>query len=135
MGLFGESKSSPTKASPLEAPPANQEEEQKRSGNFFSNRFGLGKAQPDVEEEEGTSYSAMKDTKDETSNEQKKNMNKEQTQSSKTDEEETASVSSINIESASKATAFKTMVSSVLPKVEPLPWTTFFCLSVWCAIP
>lgn len=26
-------------------------------------------------------------------------------------------------------------MSSVLPKVEPLPWGTFFALSSWCAIP
>lgn len=34
-----------------------------------------------------------------------------------------------------KRKVISTMVSSVLPKVEPLPWGTFFCLSVWCAVP
>ena len=27
------------------------------------------------------------------------------------------------------------IVSTVLPKVEPLPWSTFFCLSIWCTVP
>lgn len=27
------------------------------------------------------------------------------------------------------------IVSTVLPKVEPLPWPTFFCLSIWCTVP
>ena len=33
------------------------------------------------------------------------------------------------------AKSIKRVVSSVLPKVEILPWTTFFCLSLWCTIP
>jgi len=36
---------------------------------------------------------------------------------------------------ATKGSTLSAMVSSVLPKVEPLPWATFFCLSIWCAIP
>ena len=27
------------------------------------------------------------------------------------------------------------LVSSVFPKIEPLPWPTFFCLSLWCTVP
>eukprot|EP00584_Thalassiosira_punctigera_P000831 CAMPEP_0172533624 /NCGR_PEP_ID=MMETSP1067-20121228/6258_1 /TAXON_ID=265564 ORGANISM="Thalassiosira punctigera, Strain Tpunct2005C2" /NCGR_SAMPLE_ID=MMETSP1067 /ASSEMBLY_ACC=CAM_ASM_000444 /LENGTH=844 /DNA_ID=CAMNT_0013318287 /DNA_START=162 /DNA_END=2696 /DNA_ORIENTATION=- len=47
------------------------------------------------------------------------------------DDEETASIASFS----TKGSALKSMVKSVLPKIEPLPWTTFFCLSIWCAIP
>mmetsp|Transcript_12178 Transcript_12178/g.26281 ORF Transcript_12178/g.26281 Transcript_12178/m.26281 type:complete len:890 (+) Transcript_12178:181-2850(+) len=36
---------------------------------------------------------------------------------------------------SSKSDTLKKMVQKVLPKVEPLPWSTFFCLSMWCAIP
>ena len=38
-------------------------------------------------------------------------------------------------EKLSKAKSFKRVVGTVLPKVEPLPWATFLCLSVWCTIP
>lgn len=44
-------------------------------------------------------------------------------------------VSSNKVTRLSKVKHFKRAVSSVLPKVEPLPWTTFFCLSFWCTIP
>jgi hypothetical protein len=37
--------------------------------------------------------------------------------------------------SSTKAKTIKRVVSSILPHVEPLQWTTFFCLSVWCSIP
>lgn len=48
--------------------------------------------------------------------------------------------SSFDVESASVASKgsalnLKNMINSVLPKIEPLPWTTHLCLSVWCAIP
>lgn len=33
------------------------------------------------------------------------------------------------------AEPFLRIVSTVLPKVEPLPWSTFFCLSIWCTVP
>jgi len=35
----------------------------------------------------------------------------------------------------SPAKSIKKVVNSVLPHVEPLHWTTFFCLSGWCTIP
>ena len=35
----------------------------------------------------------------------------------------------------SPAKSIKKVVSSVLPHVEPLHWTTFVCLSGWCTIP
>ena len=37
--------------------------------------------------------------------------------------------------SSTKAKTIKRVVSSILPHVEPLKWTTFVCLSVWCSIP
>jgi hypothetical protein len=37
--------------------------------------------------------------------------------------------------SSTKAKTIKRVVSSILPHIEPLQWTTFFCLSVWCSIP
>mmetsp|Transcript_28484 Transcript_28484/g.59366 ORF Transcript_28484/g.59366 Transcript_28484/m.59366 type:complete len:918 (-) Transcript_28484:195-2948(-) len=43
--------------------------------------------------------------------------------------------SNVTLQVGSEVAALKNMVESVLPKVEPLPWPTFFCLSVWCAIP
>ena len=36
---------------------------------------------------------------------------------------------------SSTHSTIRKMVSSVLPKVEPLPVKTFVCLAVWCAIP
>ena len=58
----------------------------------------------------------------------------QQTQVAPTSHEEDE-VSSNKVKRSSKAKYFKRAVSSVLPKVEPLPWTTFFCLSFWCTIP
>jgi len=37
--------------------------------------------------------------------------------------------------SSTKAKTIKRVVSSILPHVEPLKWTTCVCLSVWCSIP
>ena len=37
--------------------------------------------------------------------------------------------------SSTKAKTVKRVVSSILPHVEPLKWTTFVCLSFWCSIP
>jgi len=58
----------------------------------------------------------------------------EQTQVAPTAHEDDE-VSSNKVKRLSKVKHFKRAVSSVLPKVEPLPWTTFFCLSFWCTIP
>eukprot|EP00571_Detonula_confervacea_P007225 CAMPEP_0172327990 /NCGR_PEP_ID=MMETSP1058-20130122/60117_1 /TAXON_ID=83371 /ORGANISM="Detonula confervacea, Strain CCMP 353" /LENGTH=905 /DNA_ID=CAMNT_0013045083 /DNA_START=218 /DNA_END=2935 /DNA_ORIENTATION=- len=138
MNLFGQSKSSPTKVNPPEATSASQEEEEKkRSGNILTSRFGMGKQQRDVQEEgelECASYSApaMKDTKDEKNTQPKKNQQEEKLSTPTTNCEE---ISPIIEGNASKTAVFKHMVSSVLPKVEPLPWTTFFCISIWCTIP
>lgn len=36
---------------------------------------------------------------------------------------------------SSTAKTIKRVVSSILPHVKPLQWTTFVCLSLWCSIP
>mmetsp|Transcript_28586 Transcript_28586/g.68827 ORF Transcript_28586/g.68827 Transcript_28586/m.68827 type:complete len:943 (-) Transcript_28586:155-2983(-) len=144
MNLFGQNKSSPSKASPPAATPANQEEEeeeeqqqqqQNRRGNFLTTRLGMGKQRSDVQEEGGlecTSYSSMKDKGNQTNKQQNtQQQQRDQVPVTKSKEEEKSSDKG----EASKVTVLKAMVSSVLPKVEPLPWATFFCLSIWCAIP
>jgi len=78
------------------------------------------------------SHVAMTQDDDDTIKEMKQDPNNNTLKLSKTASDvETASVTSF----ASKGSALKNIVHLVLPKVEPLPWTTFFCLLVWCAIP
>lgn len=38
-------------------------------------------------------------------------------------------------ETASQGSGLMDLVNAVLPKIERLPWTTFMCLSIWCAVP
>jgi len=122
MNPLGKSKSSDSKESPSESIPPSQ-------GNFFTNRLGMGKQERDVQEEGGlgcSSYTMMKDG----TNEKSKQQEELKPSASKTNDDD--------LEIASKGSGvlvLKRMVSFVLPKIEPLPWTTFFCLSVWCAMP
>lgn len=44
-------------------------------------------------------------------------------------------VSSENRKNSLNAEPFIRICSTVLPKIEPLPWATFFCLSIWCTAP
>ena len=44
-------------------------------------------------------------------------------------------IASENRKNSLNTEPFIRICSTVLPKIEPLPWTTFFCLSIWCAVP
>ncbi len=51
---------------------------------------------------------------------------------------DTASVAdSVTTETSIGGTRYRIMKMAgyVIPKVEPIKWTTFFCLSIWCIIP
>ena len=93
------------------------------------NPLGKSRSSGDVQEEGGlgcSSYSMMKDS----TNEKSKQQEELKPSASKTNDDD--------LEIASKGSGvlvLKRMVGFVLPKIEPLPWTTFFCLSVWCAMP
>lgn len=46
-----------------------------------------------------------------------------------------ASKSSIRSKLSVQSSQINQIVAAVLPKMERLPWSTFLCLSMWCAIP
>lgn len=156
MKLFGSGTSSPAKdagpaaAAEVGASDAQGEVEQKRSGNFFTSRLGSGKKPkggpsdgegeleiapytPPAKEPPRECFGGGTDNGAEGEGE----VNGQ----GETDALATSDGDSVPPETprSQPASALKqhmeTFAKSVLPKVEPLPWTTFLCLSVWCAIP
>ena len=143
FGRSGKSSESPITA-PVEAtsPPINNQEDQNIGGGggsgFFRKRLGTGSSLKSDVEDEGivlvdsnpsSSYTAMKDEKSKTLNNDHVNNNNNTAAA-----DETVSVVSDG-DLSSHVNALKRMASSVLPKVAPLPAKAFFCLTVWCAIP
>ena len=142
FGRSGKSSESPITA-PVEAtsPPINNQEDQNIGGGgsgFFRKRLGTGSSLKSDVEDEGivlvdsnpsSSYTAMKDEKSKTLNNDHVNNNNNIAAA-----DETVSVVS-DVDLSSHVIALKRMASSVLPKVAPLPAKAFLCLTVWCAIP
>ena len=161
---YGNSISSPSKASPQTSANDN-EVPRRSGGVFTSRlgmRNYLHRSHRDGQEEEelgglecSASYRAMDDTKDKWQEllTDASNAYDEVELSSESGKEEEGGLdyiapdasmetknlegkaSSENMKKLSKAKSFKRVVGTVLPKVEPLEWTTFCCLSVWCTIP
>ena len=134
MKLFGKSRN---KAPPIEerspseepSPSLAKEEPKQQSGKSFASRLGMGKQRRSGAREEEEAGLEMK----ESSGSERGETQPEVKQSASESSAGNASADGDN--SASKARRLKNMASSLVPKFEPLPWSTFLLLALWCAIP
>ena len=127
MKLFG--RSNKEESPPEEPSPSLEKEEPKQAGKSFASRLGMGKQRSGVQEEEDGAGVEMK----EGSGSERGKPQLEVKQSASESSAGNASADGDN--SASKARRLKNMASSLVPKFEPLPWSTFLLLALWCAIP
>ena len=130
MKLFGRSRKTPPVSEEEEEPsPSLEKEEPKQAGKSFASRLGMGKQRSGGVREEEEAGLEMKESgggeKDETQPEVKQSAS----------ESSAGNASADGDNSASKARRLRNMASSLVPKFEPLPWSTFLLLALWCAIP
>ncbi|KAL9188273.1 hypothetical protein ACHAXT_006651 [Thalassiosira profunda] len=112
---------------PGEPSPSLEKEEPKQAGKSFASRLGMGKQRSGVQEED-----AGLEMKEGSGSERGKPQPEVKQSAS---ESSAGNASADGDNSASKARRLKNMASSLVPKFEPLPWSTFLLLALWCAIP
>ena len=128
MNIFGKRNAAPSTVNPIDMTSANQE--------LVVERGGVPKHRGDsdrgAEDEDGLELAAV--TVANSTAERHLHQQQQQPREQTIDNNGEA-ISSENRKNSLNAEPLLRIACTVLPKVEPLPWTTFFCLSMWCTVP
>ena len=128
MNIFGKRNAAPSTANPIDLTSANQEVVVERGGEQ-KHRSDRG-AEEDDDGLELASVTVANSTA-----ERHRHQQQQQPQPREQTTDNGEAISSENRKNSLNAEPLLRIACTVLPKVEPLPWTTFFCLSMWCTVP